>query len=91
VHPTSLGVVYDNVVGFQLQRRSFLSIWGQCPQLEPLKPVLEAALLACGVAVALRPRKLDLGQTAALGAGLLVALQLVAQYWTYTYAGWAMR
>jgi hypothetical protein len=90
VHPTSLGVVYDNVVGFQLQRRSFLSIWGQYPQLEPLKPVLEAALLACGAAVALRPRKLDLAQTAALGAGLLVAIQLVAQYWTYTYAGWAM-
>jgi hypothetical protein len=90
VHPTSLAVVYDNVVAFQLHRRSFLSIWGQYPQLAPLKPILEAALLATGALVAFRPRELSFAQTAALGAGLLVALQLVAQYWTFTYAGWAM-
>jgi hypothetical protein len=90
VHPSGIGVVYDNVVGFQLHRRSFLSIWGQYPQLEPVKPVLEAVLVAGAAFLARRPRELDLPQTAALGGALLMGLQLVAQYWTFTYAGWAM-
>ena len=45
-----------------------------------------AGLLA--VAAAFVPRRRDLRQTAALGAGILIAVELTATHWFYLYVVW---
>ena len=47
-------------------------------------------MAAAGLAllVALVPRRVDLRQTAALGAGVLIAVQLAATHWFYLYVVW---
>ena len=53
-----------------------------------LQTVLKAAAAALALLVAFVPRRIDLRQTAALGAGVLIAIQLVATHWFYLYVVW---
>jgi hypothetical protein len=46
------------------------------------------AAAALAVIVAFVPRRIDLRQAAALGAGVLIAVQLVATHWFYLYVVW---
>jgi hypothetical protein len=83
-----LRAFYDRTVGIQAGRDSPFSVWGQEPSLEPLRIALLAATAALAVALAFRPREKTPLQVAALGAALLIAVQLTLQHWFYLYIVW---
>lgn len=83
-----LGTFYERTVGTQAGRDSPFSIWGQAPSLEWLRVALLVALAALSLLFALRPRRKSPLQVAALGAALLILLQLTLQHWFYLYIVW---
>lgn len=83
-----LATFYDRTIAYQSGRDSPFSIWGQVPSLEPLRIAILAAAAALSVALAFVPRRKSLVQVAALGAALLIALQLTMQHWFYLYIVW---
>jgi hypothetical protein len=80
--------LYDRTLGYQAGRPSPFSIWGQEPSLEWLQTVVKVGAAALAVAVAFVPRRRDLRQVAALGAAVLIAVQLAATHWFYLYVVW---
>ncbi len=83
-----LHTVYERTIAYQAGRDSPFSIWGQVPSLEPLRIALLVAMGALSLLLAFRPRRKSLVQVAALGAGLLIALQLTMHHWFYLYIVW---
>jgi len=83
-----LPTVYDRTVAYQAGRDSPFSIWGQAPDLEPLRTALIATVAALSLLFAFRPKEKQLFQVAALGAALLVGVQLTMQHWFYLYIVW---
>ncbi len=80
--------LYDRTIGYQASRPSPFSIWGQVDSLDWLQTVLKVAVAGLALLVAFVPRRPDLRQTAALGAGVLIAVQLIATHWFYLYIVW---
>jgi hypothetical protein len=80
--------LYDRTIGYQASRPSPFSIWGQVDSLGWLQTVLKGAAVALALLVAFVPHRPDLRQTAALGAAVLIAVQLVATHWFYLYVVW---
>jgi hypothetical protein len=83
-----LQTVYDRTIAYQSDRDSPFSFWGQLQSLDPLRVAILAATVAMSLVFAFRPRTKSLQQVAALGAALLIALQLTAQHWFYLYIVW---
>ena len=80
--------IYDRTVGYQLSRESPFSVWGQKDGLEPLHTALKVAAALLAIAVAFVPRRRTLPQVAALGAAVVIAVQLVVTHWFYLYVVW---
>ena len=80
--------LYEATLGFQRSRRSFYSLWGQYPELDWLQGGLQVATAALALAVAFVPRQRTPAQVAALGAAVIIALQLTTIYWFYVYLVW---
>ena len=80
--------LYDRTIGYQAGRPSPFSIWGQVDSLDWLQTVLKVAAAGLALLVAFVPRRPDLRQTAALGAAVLIVIQLVATHWFYLYIVW---
>jgi hypothetical protein len=83
-----LHTFYERTIAFQAGRDSPFSIWGQVPALEPLRIAILAATAGLSLFLAFRPREKSLLQVAALGAALLISLQLTMQHWFYLYIVW---
>ncbi|HET6997768.1 MAG TPA: hypothetical protein VFI03_04190 [Solirubrobacterales bacterium] len=83
-----LGTFHDRTIAYQSGRNSPFSIWGQVPSLEFLRIALLAGTGALSLLLAFRPRRKTPIQVAALGAALLIALQLTMQHWFYLYIVW---
>ena len=82
-----LGETFDRTFGFQASRDSPFSIWGQ-EGLDGLRVGIEVAVAALAVLLALVPRRKSPVQLAALGAALLLGVQLTLQHWFYLYIVW---
>jgi hypothetical protein len=80
--------MYDRTVGYQAGRGSPFSVWGQVDSLGWLHTVVKAAAVGLALLVSLVPRRVDERQVAALGAAVLIALQLTATHWFYLYVVW---
>lgn len=83
-----LHTVYDRTITYQADRDSPFSIWGQVSGLEPLRIAILVAVGMFAIALAFWPKEKKLTQVAALGAALLIGLQLTAQHWFYLYIVW---
>jgi hypothetical protein len=83
-----LHTFYDRTIAYQADRDSPFSIWGQVPSLEPLRVAILVAVAVLAVVLAFWPKDKKLIQVAALGAALLIGLQLTAQHWFYLYVVW---
>jgi hypothetical protein len=83
-----LHTLYDRTIAYQAGRDSPFSIWGQVDGLELLRTTILVAVGLMAVAFAFRPKRQTLTQVAALGAALLIGLQLTAQHWFYLYIAW---
>jgi uncharacterized membrane protein len=86
--PGGLSLFWDRTLGFQADRGSPFSIWGLYGGLAGLQAVVTAAGAALAVAVAFVPRRRDELTVAALGAAVLIALQLAVTHWFYLYLVW---
>jgi hypothetical protein len=82
-----LHAFYERTIAYQADRDSPFSIWGQVG-LEPLRFAIGIAIGALSLLFAFRPRAKTMTQLAALGAALLIGLQLTAQHWFYLYIVW---
>jgi hypothetical protein len=83
-----LSELYDRTIGYQASRPSPFSVWGQVDSLGWLQTVVKVAAAGLAVAVAFVPRSPDLRQLAALGAAVLIAVELAATHWFYLYVVW---
>lgn len=83
-----LSEFYDRTLGFQLGRDSPFSIWGQHPSLEVLQTLVKLATVNFAAALLAFPRHREVPTAAALGAALLIGLQLGANHWFYLYVVW---
>jgi hypothetical protein len=79
---------YDRTVGFQLGRESPFSIWGQEDGLALVQDLVKGLTLALAILVAFVPRRKSQLQVAALGAAVLIAIQLSLTHWFYLYIVW---
>jgi hypothetical protein len=79
--------LWDRTIGFQLGRDSPFRIWGQ-EDLGVAQDVVKAGAVLLAVAVYFVPARKTALQTAALGAAVLVALQLSLSHWFYLYVVW---
>ena len=83
-----LHTVYERTIAYQAGRDSPFSIWGQVPSLEPLRIALLMTTGFLALLLAFRPRQKTLVQVAALGAALLIGVQLTMHHWFYLYIVW---
>ncbi|MDX6609837.1 MAG: hypothetical protein QOF85_1762 [Solirubrobacterales bacterium] len=83
-----LHTLYDRTIAYQSGRDSPFSIWGQAPSLEPLRVAILVAVATLAIAFAWRPKEKKLFQMAALGAALLIGVQLSMHHWFYLYIVW---
>ena len=79
---------WDRTLGFQAERSSPFSIWGLYGGLDAVQAALTVAAAALALAVAFVPRERDEVTVAALGAAVLIALQLTVTHWFYLYLVW---
>jgi Glycosyltransferase family 87 len=79
--------LYDRTIGYQAGRPSPFAIWGQV-ELGWLHTTLKVAAVALALLVAFVPRRPDARQVAALGAAVLIVVQLAATHWFYLYVVW---
>lgn len=89
-HPAidpGLATFWERTVGSQASRVSPFSIWGQA-DLGPLHTLVKLGAVALALAVALLPRERSLPRVAALGAAVMIAVQLTAEHWFYLYIVW---
>jgi hypothetical protein len=83
-----LHTFYERTIAYQAGRSSPFSIWGQVPSLEPLRIAILAAVGLLSLIFAFRPKEKKLTQVAALGAALLIGVQLTMHHWFYLYIVW---
>jgi hypothetical protein len=80
--------LYDRTLGYQAARGSPFSVWGQEPALDWLQTVVKLGAVGLALLVAFVPRRPSDRQLAALGAAVLIALQLPVNHWFYLYVVW---
>jgi hypothetical protein len=80
--------LYDRTLGYQVGRDSPFSVWGQHGGLDPLWTAVKVAAGGLALLVAFVPRRKTPVQVAAVGAAVLVAVQIAAAHWFYLYLVW---
>jgi hypothetical protein len=83
-----LHTFYERTITYQADRDSPFSIWGQVESLAPLRTAILVLVGGLSIGLAFRPRHKSLTQVAALGAALIIGLQLTAEHWFYLYIVW---
>ena len=83
-----LHTFYERTIAYQAGRDSPFSIWGQVEVLEPLRIALLIGVALLALLLAFRPKEKQLFQIAALGAALLIGVQLTMHHWFYLYIVW---
>jgi hypothetical protein len=84
----NLHAFWRDTIAYQADRTTPFSIWGLWGGLSVEQHLLEGATIALALALAVLPRRRGPIEVAALGAAILIAVQLVANYWLYSYIVW---
>jgi hypothetical protein len=79
---------WRDTIAYQAGRTSPFSVWGLWGGLGFEQHLVQGATVALGIAVMFVPRRRGVAEVAALGGALLIALQLGAGYWLYSYIVW---
>ncbi len=80
--------LWHDSVAYQATRPAPFSIWGLYGGLSLEQHVVQGLAVLLAVVVAFRPRQRTMIEVAALGAAVLIAIQLGVTYWFYTYIVW---
>jgi hypothetical protein len=84
----NLHAFWRDTISYQSDRQTPFSIWGLWGGLDLEQHLAEGAAVGLALGVALVPRRRGLVEVAALGGAVLIALQLTANYWLYSYIVW---
>ena len=84
----NLRAFWNDTISYQAGRTSPFSIWGLWGGLGIEQHMVQGATVALAIAVMFVPRRRGLIEVAALGAAIIIALQLSASYWLYSYIVW---
>ncbi len=79
---------WSRTVGYQADRESPFSIWGQYDGLRPVHMAVGVLVVLAALLVLRWPRRLDIVQWAAISAALLIGFELVLTHWFYLYIPW---
>ncbi len=79
---------WSRTIGYQADRDSPFSIWGQFEWLRPVHIAVGALVILAALLVLRWPRRLDIVQWAAISAALLIGFELVLTHWFYLYIPW---
>jgi hypothetical protein len=85
---SDLSAFWHDSILYQSDRTTPFSVWGLWGGLGWLQSLLQGAVVAVALGVAILPSRRSLVDVAALGAGVLIALQLTLNYWLYPYIVW---
>jgi hypothetical protein len=83
-----LRAFWHDSIAYQASRSAPFSIWGLYGGLSLEQHLVQGAGVALALAVAFVPRRRDLVTVAALGAAVIIAVQLGVTYWFYLYIVW---
>jgi hypothetical protein len=83
-----LSTFWHRTIGEQGGRDSPFSIWGQDHSLGWLQALVKAAVVGIAALVAFRPRLRDHVTVAALGAAVVIGMELTVDHWFYLYIPW---
>ena len=84
----NLHAFWRDTVSYQAGRGSPFSVWGLWGGLGVEQRLVQGAAAALAIAVAFVPRKRTVIEVAALGAAVLIALELGITHWFYLYIPW---
>jgi hypothetical protein len=85
---SNLHAFWRDTVAYQADRITPFSVWGLWGGLSLEQHLLEGAVVALAVGLAFVPRRRGVVEVAALAGALVIALQLVGNYWLYSYIVW---
>jgi hypothetical protein len=87
--PGGFSEFWDRTLGFQHTRDGHNSIWARLNHdLDWLRTIAQVCVAALALLLAFVPRRRSMWQLAALGAGIMAALQLTMNYWSEGYLLW---
>ena len=84
----NLHAFWHDTISYQAQRGSPFSVWGLWGGLSIEQHLVQGAAAGLALIVAFVPRRRDVVTVAALGAAVLIALQLGVTHWFYLYIVW---
>jgi len=84
----NLHAFWHDSIAYQAGRTSPFSIWGLWGGLGAVQRLVQGATVALALALMVIPRRRGVIEVAALSAAILIALQLSASYWLYSYIVW---
>jgi hypothetical protein len=79
---------WHDSIAYQATRTSPFSVWGLWGGLSVEQHLVEGAVVGLAIMVAFVPRARGPIEIAALGAAIVIGLQLAASYWLYSYIVW---
>ena len=83
-----LHAFWQDSVSYQSSRVTPFSVWGLWGGLDIAQQLVQGAGAGLAVALAFFPARRGIVEVAALGAAILIALQLGVNYWLYPYIVW---
>jgi hypothetical protein len=84
----NLHAFWQDSVSYQSSRVTPFSVWGLWGGLDVAQQLVQGAGVGLAVALAFFPSRRGIVEVAALGAAILIALQLGVNYWLYPYIVW---
>ncbi len=84
----NLRAFWNDSIRYQATRVTPFSIWGFYGGLGLEQHLVEGAAVGLALGVAFVPRRRGVIEVAALGAAVIIMLQLSANYWLYSYIVW---
>jgi hypothetical protein len=84
----NLHAFWKDTIAYQASRTSPFSIWGLYGGLGVEQHLFQGATVALALGLMVIPERRGLIEVAALAAAVIIALQLAASYWLYSYIVW---
>lgn len=85
---SDLPAFWHDSIAYQSGRVTPFSVWGLWGGVGGVQSLLQGAVIALALGVAVLPSRRGPVEVAALGAAVLIALQLTLNYWLYPYIVW---
>jgi hypothetical protein len=83
-----LGTFWDRTLKSQINRQSPFSIWGQVDGIDGVQKAVALSAIALAVLTAFVPRRRTPAQIAALGAAIVLLVEISLRHWFYLYIPW---